>query len=358
MPASIVAFSDLHLGYDRCVLNDPAVQDRVVEEVADLCEGSTDRLILNGDCFEGCVPRDAGTYDAAGFSPIMASTVRSFLQKFTGKIATTSLVILWGNHDYSLWSRLASACGVPTFTNNMKGDVLLQHDGCILPGSESFISDVIGPASSKLQRIRSAYPNYVLGKNWPYVIFHHGHLLDTLILGWLPDIDYLALKILIGARQPKVDQGMDMFAIHAATESFISGMWKFNSKARAEEWAILRRTEKAHICPYHPSGMVPALVGDEPQGRQLGEQAQWYVNTLMMDPTTPGAIGSSKDPCYLFIGHDHDGGKMDVSGLDGKPWKIVNTGGWTSDRGEETPHTHVVIWDEDANEPTVRCLSV
>ena len=136
MPASIVAFSDLHLGYDCCVLDDPAVQDRVVEEVTDLCGGATYRLIFNGDCLEGCVPGDAGTHDIAGFSPLMASTVRSFLQKFTDKITTTSLVLLWGNHDYTLWSRLAASCGVPTFTNNMKGDVLLQHDGCILPGAD------------------------------------------------------------------------------------------------------------------------------------------------------------------------------------------------------------------------------
>ena len=359
MPASIVAFSDLHLGYDVCVLNDPVVQDRVVEEVADLCGGAADRLIFNGDCFEACVPKDAGQHDAAGFPPLMASAARSFLQKFTDKIVTTSLVILWGNHDLCAWTRLAASCGVPVFTNNMKGDVLLQHDGCILPGAESFISDVIGPASCKLQRIRSAYPNYVLGKNWPYVVFHHGHLLDKLILGWLPDIDYLALKVLIGAGQPKVDQEMDIFAIHGATEAFISGMWRFNSKARAEEWAILRRTEKEHKCPYYPtSGMSPTIVAVESQGRQLGEQAKWYVDTLMMDPTTPGAIGSSTYPCYLFIGHDHDGGNQDIVGLDGKTWKLINTGGWTSDRGEKTLHTHAVIWDEDANAPTVRCLSV
>ena len=359
MAASLVALSDLHMGYGECVLNDPAVQDRVIEEIADLCGGAADRLILNGDCFEGCVPKDAGIYDAAGFSPFMAATARSFLQKFVDKITTTSLVIVWGNHDASLWFRLAAACGAPTFTNSSKGDVLLQHDGCILPGAESFISDVIGPAGGKLQRIRSAYPNYILGKNWPYVVFHHGHLLDKLILGWLPDLDYLALKVLIGAGQPRVDREMDMFAIHAATEAFISAMWRLNSKARAEEWLVLRRTEKEHKCPYYPaSGMAPTIVGDEPQGSQLGEQAQWYVNTLMMDPTTPGAIGSSTYPCYLFIGHDHDGGKMDVAGLDGKPWKIVNTGGWTSDRGEKTLHTHAVIWAEDANEPTIRCLSV
>ena len=357
MPASLIALSDMHMGYDVSILNDPAVQDRVVEELADLCGGAADRLIFNGDCFEACVPKDAGTHDAAGFSPIMAATARSFLQKFTSKITATSLVLLWGNHDFSMWSRLASSCGVPTFTNNQKGDVLLKHDGCILPGAESFISDVIGPASSRFQRIRSAYPNYILGKNWPYLVFHHGHLLDKLILGWLPDIDYLALEVLIGAKKPKVDQEMDMSGIHNATQAFISAMWRFNSKPRAEEWAILRRTEKVHKCSYYPmSDDDLGIVGDEIQGGQLGEQVQWYINTLMMDPTTPDAIGSSPMPGYLFIGHDHDGGKEDIVGLDSKPWKLVNTGGWTADRGEETMHTHAVIWDEGVEAPTVRCI--
>jgi hypothetical protein len=356
MPASIVALSDLHMGYDCSVLNDPAVQDRVVEEIADLCGGSTDRLILNGDCFEACVPKDAGVYDAAGFSPIMASTSRSFFQKFVAKITTTSLVCLWGNHDYSLWERLAASCGVSTFTNNSKGDVLLQHDGQILPGAQSFISDVVGPASSSFQRIRSAYPNYILGRYWPYVVFHHGHLLDKLILGWLPDVNYLALKILIGEGRSKVDRDDDLFTIHNNTKAFISAMWKFNSRARAEEWAILRRIERKHVCPYYPAAEKSSVVGDEIQANQLGEQASWYMNTLMMDPTTPAAIGSSKFPSYLVIGHDHDGGKSDILGLDYKPWKLVNLGGWTADNGEKTMHTHALIWTEDANEPAIHSL--
>ena len=357
MAASIVSLSDLHLGYDTCVLDDSTVQDRVIEEIADLCGGAADRLILNGDCFEACVPRDAGTHDAAGFPPSMVAASRSFFQKFTDKITTTSLVIVWGNHDLCAWTRLATSCGVPVFTNGLKGDVLLQHGGCILPGAEGFISDVIGPASNKFQRIRSAYPNYILGKARPYLVFHHGHLLDRLILGWLPDLDYLALKILVGAGRPRVDREISMSDLHAATEAFISAMWRFNSKPRAEEWFLLRRAGKEHACRYHPtSGMSPTIVGDEPQGRLLGEQVPWYMNILMADPTTPGSIGPSEDPCWLFIGHDHDGGNQEIAMPDGRSWRIVNTGGWTADRGEKDLHTHAVIWDEDASEPSVRCL--
>lgn len=51
MAAQLVALSDLHLGYDCSVLNNPTVQDRIVDTIADLCGGATNRLILNGDCF-------------------------------------------------------------------------------------------------------------------------------------------------------------------------------------------------------------------------------------------------------------------------------------------------------------------
>ena len=69
MPAHYVCLSDMHLGYEKSVLNYPAAQDHLVDEISKLCGGSTDRLILNGDCFEGCVPIEAGQHDAAGFNP-------------------------------------------------------------------------------------------------------------------------------------------------------------------------------------------------------------------------------------------------------------------------------------------------
>ena len=363
MPAHFVALSDLHLGYDCSVLNDPAAQDLLVGAIADLCGGAADRLILNGDCFEACVPRDAGQHDAAGFPSSMAVAARSFFQKFTDKIACSALVILWGNHDYCMWQRLASSCGVGTFTNNLKGDVLLQHEGQTLPGAEGFLDDVIGPACSKFLRIRSAYPNYVLGRYWPYVVFHHGHLLDRLILGWQPGIDYLALKILIGEGSPKVSRDGDetIESIHRKTDPFISAMWRFNCKARAEQWAFLRRGEKSHVCAFHPTetdSSASRNIDYEMQGDQLGLQAEWYATTLLMDATTPGTIGLAGVPGYLFIGHDHDGGREDLMGPDGHVMKLINLGGWTADRNEKSLHAHVSMWSEDADKPSVHCIKV
>ena len=112
MTAHFVALSDLHLGYENSVLNDHDAQGRLAEEIAKLCEGATDRLILNGDAFEACVPRGAGTYDPAGFTPFVASCARGFFEAILTNINVESLIIIWGNHDYALWKRLATTCWI------------------------------------------------------------------------------------------------------------------------------------------------------------------------------------------------------------------------------------------------------
>ena len=297
----------------------------------------------------------------------MAGISQSFFQRFTDKIHTTSLVLLWGNHDYCLWQKIAASCGAPTFTNNQAGNVLLQYDGHVLPGAEAFLDDVIGPAAGKLERIRSAYPNYTLGQYWPFTVFHHGHLLDKLILGWMPSISYLALKLVTGEGQPKVsgDGTETIESIHRKTEAFINAMWKINSKPRAEEWAILRRLEDKHVCSYYPDDPVPSsreipsrLACNEPQSDQLGQQAGWYLSTVALDPTTPAMLGDPAAKGFLVIGHDHNGGSEDIAGLDGYSWGLRNTGGWTSDRDETALHTHVLIHMEDVPEPALFCIKI
>jgi hypothetical protein len=256
-----------------------------------------------------------------------------------------------------MWQRLATSCGVPVFTNDLPGNILLQHDGHVLPGAESFLGDIIGAANSKFLRIRSAYPNYILGRYWPYIAFHHGHLLDKLVLGWEPEVDYMVLKALIGQGSPKVsrDGNETIATVHQKTKDFIGAMWRFNSKVRAELWEFMSRAQKLHVCPYYPID-VEKLVGAETQNSDLGDQVKWYLDTLMMDSTTPGTIGPTDKPGYLFIGHDHDGGKADIAGLDGRNWRLINTGGWTLDKDEKSPHAHVAVWSEDADEPTVHCI--
>jgi hypothetical protein len=364
MASHFVALSDLHLGYDNSVLNDHGAQEHLAGEIAKLCEGETDRLILNGDAFEACVPRGAGTYDPAGFTPFVASCARGFFEAILTNINVESLIIVWGNHDYALWKRLAASCGVPTFTNLTKGDILLQHDGQDLPGATSFLDDLIGPGRLNFSRIRSAYPNYILGRYWPYLAFHHGHFLDDLVIGQDEEARYIGLRMLTGVGRPAVNVNDDetVKSIHDKTDAFVAATWEYNSKARELEWAMIRRLQTQPTqCSYFPEDKAPSelLVATvEPFGGDLGKNALWYANVLMADDTTPAPLGRTDDPSYLFVGHDHRGGFKHLVGMDGRAWQIVNTGGWTNDGGGPHVHGHVTLWAKNEDTPSVHCISV
>jgi hypothetical protein len=361
MPSHFVCVSDLHLGYDLSYLTDPASHDRVAAEIAEVAGGATRRLILNGDCLEACVPARTGEHDAAGFPAAMAEASRSFFTALLGKLSVEEIVIVWGNHDFCLWQRLAASCGVPVFTNDMADDVCLQSRGFILPGAESFLTDVLGPGVQAISKVTSAYPNYVLGRQWPFVVFHHGHLLDRMVLGWDDAVDYLALRALIGQGSAKVSPDGDdsMIDICRKTTPFVSAMWRYNSEARAAAWQFIRRFGGRQVCLYYPEGSAGSgVLGAEPQGSGLGNQAKWYLDALAADPTTPAILGPATDPSYFFMGHDHGGGAMTVPGLDGHDWRLVNTGGWTSDHGEQKPHAHVAAWRVGDSAPLTYCVGV
>jgi hypothetical protein len=355
-----VCVSDLHLGYDKSCLSDPFVRARTGMEIARLAGGSTKRLILNGDCFEACVPDRVGEHDAAGFPVAVAEASRAFFGELLARMTVDELVIVWGNHDFCLWQRLAEACEVSTFTADQSEDVCLADQGSVLPGAELFLANVLGPEASKLQKITSAYPNYVLGRQWPFVVFHHGHLFDRMVLGWDDAVDYLALKLLVGRGSPGVSpDGDDTLAeIVRKTSPFISSMWRYNSEARVEQWQFLRRFGERKSCPYYPNhdGRDSEILGVERQGEGLGRQARWYLDTLVADPTTPPVLGLSSAPSYVFFGHDHGGGEESVRGLDGHDWRLVNTGGWTRDHGESSPHSHVVVWRTGDDAPVTYCV--
>jgi hypothetical protein len=194
--------------------------------------------------------------------------------------------------------------------------------------------------------------------------FHHGHFLDDLVIGQDAEAEYLGLRALTGVGRPTVNINDDetVKSIHDKTEAFIAATWEYNSKARELEWAMIRRTQaRPTPCSYYPIEKAPSemLVGTiEPFGDDLGKNTLWYANVLMADSTTPVPLGHADTPSYLFVGHDHRGGFKNLSAMDNRPWRVINTGGWTTDAGNSAIHGHVTLWAKDENLPSVHCIRV
>ena len=356
MAAHFVAMSDLHLGYDKAVWVDPRAYDRVSSAVADLCGGSAEYLVLDGDAFEACVPARVGEYDAAGFPAATAEASRSFFAALTSRVRVEQLVIVWGNHDSCLQER------VETGPSPGPGSVLSFINGEFASSSaEKFLTDFLGPARGTFNTVRTSYPNFQmapLGNDGPLVVFHHGHLLDKLVLGWDPEVDYLALDLLVGGGRPQVSREDTAWAVACATRKFVASMWKLNSKSRAEEWQVLRRLQDLHVCGYYPAGPSGStLVGPEVQGPGTGEQVPWYLTASAPEFPYPPPV--SPEPAgYFVVGHDHAGGNADVGLVAGRRWRLLNLGGWTTDRGETKPHSHVAVWGEGEHEPSLYGVGV
>jgi hypothetical protein len=367
MPAQFVAMSDLHFGYDNSVLNDLSAQEHLAEAIGKLCGGATKRLVLCGDAFEGCVPKDAGTLNDHGFSPAVSQASTSFFSTLTKHVDVGELVIVWGNHDYSMWTRLANLCFGAVCKVPPSFFITIKEAANQLLGSQTFVDSIIGPqAALKIAKISCGYPNFVLGNRWPYVVFHHGHLLDSLVLGQDDDVKYNALASIIRTGRPDVnmDEIESIAELAAKTKAFVTGMWEYSNRTRQIEWNLIRRSSGAQNCPSLPAepGTWSDL-GDETPEKALGQHLQWYARLLQIDSTTPAPIGGAAWPSYLFMGHDHGGGRTEVEGYDGRKWKIVNLGGWTNDAGRSpTPHAHVAVWQSTrdgsgpAMEPEITCV--
>lgn len=367
MPASVVALSDLHLGYDRSVLRDPAARVHLAEALASACGGSTDRLVLCGDAFEACVPRDAGDLDERGYPRSAGEDARSFFGELASRVQISLLAIVWGNHDLAMGRRLRGAMGLSEEDEWHHDHVLRWSNGLVEPGADNFLASMVGPAAlEKFFSIRCCYPNLVLGRRWPYVVFHHGHLLDDLVLGREEPLKYELLRPVVGTGRPAVclPDAESVAEVSRATGPFVAGLWPYASAIREHEWALLRRGEDARCCPSFPSspGDAPRVVSGEVPGAGLGKNLPWYARLLQADSSTPPPIGGGEWPSYLVYGHDHGGGDTEVAGYDGRRWRCVNLGGWTNNAGRSpTPHCHVLVWHKTsggapAAEPELLCV--
>lgn len=317
-----VAISDLHLGYDESLFSKgPEAAERFAEALADLSQGQIQELVLNGDFFEACVPKDTGHLDKDGFPPAMAEAARQVFQALEKRVIIGRVVWVPGNHDLVLASR----------------------------------KDKFGAFMGALaDRTIVEYPVYIADN--PCTVFHHGHFLDPVVLGLDNPAEYAALAATCGVSRPIVDFDNPTFdKLDRATRSFVLGVWTYNSKIKDIGWDILRRWEKegTNCAAYQPGTRTPVV--SEQVEDFIAARLQWYINMVLMDPRTP--YFGRDEVYYLVLGHDHGAGQVQVTGPDGVKLHVLNTGGWVVGKTCPNPHCHVVVWPWK-QEPVVTCIGL
>jgi len=366
-PASFVVLSDMHLGYDRSILNNQEAINKLAAEIGKACGGNedqkgfTEKLVLNGDCFEICIPLDTG-FKYGTISPFTSTVSSAFFAALAETTRVNEIVIVPGNHDWSLWRQLlVNNSRVPNFPCTGYSPYRLKHLGISPVNIEQVIWPLFGNSYDKYHTISVAYPTFFLGLQWPYCAFHHGHFLDSLVLGHDAPEKYYALSAAGVSSQPNVilDDTETLRSVSLKTDSFVNSLWKANSVSRELMWALIRRDEAALHCLSVPASGSRPVTGEK-VADMLGANLQWFTDMLIMDTYAPFPATKNKDyPSYLFIGHDHYGGIKDIAGPDGFNWRVINTGGWTDDGNKGiTPHCHIAVWPKGANAPELIAVRV
>jgi hypothetical protein len=324
VPSNFIVLSDTHLGYDRSKLNTPEAQDYLASQIAQVSGGEVYKLILNGDFFEGCIPKDAELIGDDMISPFTLQTCQSFFKILTSRVKIRDLHIVPGNHDYAYWRDLIK-------TENSS------------------------PLSMSLAILGVPPPNYTYLHFPVYAFsncyFHHGHFLDDLIIGQKSKVEYDALELIEMPPRPNINLKKDnsLDYITEATDEFVAKMWAPNSRIREVEWDLLRKDDPRLHCQLTPD--------TEPFQAQNGHNLLWFID--MMVESYGVEEPSFTVPNYLFLGHDHYGGHTEVTSSYGDKFKVINTGGWTDDGNKGiTPHAHIVSWEEGAPEPQVTAIKL
>jgi len=349
--AHIVCLSDLHLGDVGCALKAAPAATALANYLAQVSQNTIDTLVLNGDIWEQCIPAHDGHNPQNGFFP---SVVSASMQLFGGifdKIAVKRVVWLAGNHDFTLFRRLAQARNLPSLYTSPGGVRLTAQDS---QAAKNFF-ELLLPAKAQNAEFRIAYPNFATDVEFPYILFHHGHLFDPFVLGWNDDAKSKALY-LIGLSKA-VDRDIDSMQMLAkATESFILNIWSEDTQLGYVYWNLLnRRLDHSQSCPLF--GTKSQLVPDnlDPSSPRDGflPLVPWYLNIALADPELPTPVGSfqrsagvpedfTKQSCFVF-GHDHLGSRTSNITC-GVPFAVRDSAGWTVEHEGHHPHTHFLLW--------------
>jgi hypothetical protein len=354
----MLCLSDLHLGDNKSVLNDPKNVVRVLDDLAGYTNEHVGTLVLNGDIWEQCIP--AGTMEenpGDGFCSSVAKASRFFFGTLFQKIRVDKVVWVPGNHDLSLWKRLSDAGSLPFYTSS-DGEMVLGSSS----GEAKRFFDVLLGDNAPLFDV--AYPLYIAdkapGDDFPYVMFTHGHLMDDLVLGYDSGAVYEALKA-IGCKRPTLpDYTMpSVKSLAEHTDGFTLALWKENSKIGYEFWnQIARRLSHPQSCPLGDGDVSTNITNhNHPSSPRdgLAPKVRDFLDKVLTDPNLPTPVGSLRDevlapaflkPSCMVYGHDHMGTAERVIAC-GVPFQVYDSGGWTSEFEGHKPHTHALIWYDE-----------
>ena len=364
--ARMLCLSDMHLGDNKSALNNPKIVDKVTSDLVAFSDKSVDTLVLNGDVWEQCIP--AGTLEenpGDGFCSSVAKASRYFFASLFSKISISNVVWVPGNHDLSLWKRLSLASGLP-FHTSQRGAILKPSD---VPAVKKFF-EVLFDGSPQF---KVAYPLFIAGNpypdDFPYVMFTHGHLLDTLVRGEESEAAYIALRAL-GCKRPTVPADPESVArIAELADDFTLALWKQDSTVDYTFWnMIVRRLAHPQSCPLagHETESVTRVNHPASTHDGLMPKVQAFLETVLADPNLPTPVGSlrqtvvapafSKPSCLVF-GHDHLG-TVEQIGACGVPFRVFDSGGWTVEFDGHVPHSHALVWPDEGTTPNYVYLSL
>ena len=349
--AEFACLSDLHFGDVGCVLNDPAKANHLADQVADRCGGSIGTLVLNGDIWEQCIPTHDGGARQNGFYPKVYQGSQGFFGRLLDKAKVGKIVVIFGNHDLSLWHRLATSLGLKSLYTPPVGTVIRPDQSQAI----AVFFSTLWPAH--VPEMRVAYPNFAMDSYFPYILFHHGHLLDSFVLGWEDGVADRLLH-LVGVGPAAVDRNASsMRAVTETTQPFILGLWREDSNLDRIYWNDLnRRFHYPQSCPLAGNG--DQLIADtaHPTSPRDGclPNVPWYLGIAVSDPELPTPVGSfdrsgpqpedfTKRSCFVF-GHDHLGSRT-TNFVSGVPFAVRDSAGWTKEYQDHHPHTHFLVWD-------------
>ena len=358
-----MCLSDLHLGDPRSELSDPAASARVAARLAEVSGGEVGTLVLNGDVWDECVPANPEVL-RGGLAASVLDASRAFFENLLGRIRVGRVVYVPGNHDLSLWSWYCrNVLAVP--------DSCTPYAGMEVDPSNWPWRDLFG--STGVDHLCAAYPLFwdkSAGPGYPLLAFTHGHLLDPLVRGSSPEVEYDALRVL-GCVRPDTSAGaggpLSVRMLARRVEPFCLALWaRYSSRDYDLSNYVMRRLLSPQSCGLDPgSGAVPDGADQPPPDQGLLAQVPWFLDLMLADPSLPSPVGTlgrglasfgkgsarpAGDPetSCLVYGHDHLAARQDLS-VDAIPFRAVGSGGWTSERDGHRPHTHVLVWEAESD---------